>query len=489
MIAGLLDPTKGNIFFGDEDVTELSPEKRGIGLVFQNYALYPHMTVRKNILFPLENMNLKKKSIEEALRKAYLIEDPEKASIYFTYVDQLDSLKNKFRRMESEAKEAYNTQVNIAKSNYKKQKEALKGDKKKISSLKAELKSTLTTLKSNLKTELEGFDATYINDKKNLTPNNIEQIHEDIEKHYESIEKAFEEKKKQIIEEHKSNTETDDLKRKAALEIAIEKAMPESVKLVSKAKETDYKKLMQERAVEMAKLVGIEDQLDKKPAQLSGGQQQRVAIARALVKKPKVLLLDEPLSNLDARLRLQTREEIKRIQQETGITTIFVTHDQEEAMSISDEIVLMNFGEEQQFGAPQSVYDDPKNLFVAKFLGTPPIGLYYGELKDSKVYIDGQMVFESKSLAKEENREVVIGVRPEGYVYSDNGVLPVKRNFVETIGRDISLVASHSKAITESYRIVLSDEDQSNIGSEEVRFNLKKHKTFIFDKEDGRRLA
>ena len=489
MIAGLLDPTKGNIFFGDEDVTELSPEKRGIGLVFQNYALYPHMTVRKNILFPLENMNLRKKSIEEALRKAYLIESPEKADVYFTFVDQLESLKNRYRRMESEAKEAYHTQVNVAKSNFKKQKAELKDQKDQVKTLKAELKTALATLKANLKTELDGFDAKYIEEKTALTPANIDQIHEEIEKQYEAVVKSFEEKKKTIIEEHKSSTETDEMKRKAALEIALEKAMPESVKIVIKAKETDYKKLMHERAVEMAQLVGIEDQLDQKPAQLSGGQQQRVAIARALVKKPKVLLLDEPLSKLDARLRLPIREEIKRIQQETGITTIFVTHDQEEAMSISDEIVLMNFGEEQQFGAPQSVYDDPKNLFVAKFLGTPPIGLYNAELKDAKIYIDGQMVFESKDLSKEKNREVIVGVRPEGYIYNEKGALPVKRNFVETIGRDISLVASHPKAITESYRIVLSDEDQANINSGEVRFNLKKHKTFIFDKEDGRRLA
>ena len=167
LIAGLHEPTYGRIFFGDDDVTRLSPDKRGIGLVFQNYALYPHMTVKQNIMFPLENMQVSRKQ-------------------------------------------------------------------------------------------------------------------------------ALEETKK------------------------------------------------------IAELVGIGTMLERKPAQLSGGQQQRVAIARALVKKPRVLLLDEPLSNLDARLRLQMREEIKRIQRETGITTIFVTHDQEEAMSISDEIVIMNFGKEMQ---------------------------------------------------------------------------------------------------------------------------------------------
>ena len=112
-------------------------------------------------------------------------------------------------------------------------------------------------------------------------------------------------------------------------------------------------------------MVQIDEYLDRKPSELSGGQQQRVAIARALVKKPRVLLLDEPLSNLDARLRLKTREEIRRIQRDVGITTVFVTHDQDEAMSICDEIVVMKDGVAQQIGAPQDIYRDPANLFVA----------------------------------------------------------------------------------------------------------------------------
>ena len=127
---------------------------------------------------------------------------------------------------------------------------------------------------------------------------------------------------------------------------------------------------MNRRVTETAKLVQIEELMDRKPRELSGGQQQRVAIARALVKMPRVLLLDEPLSNLDARLRLQTREEIRKIQKETGITTVFVTHDQEEAMSISDHIAVMRDGVLMQNGRPQEVYDDPANLFVARFLGT-----------------------------------------------------------------------------------------------------------------------
>ena len=157
-------------------------------------------------------------------------------------------------------------------------------------------------------------------------------------------------------------------------------------------------------------MVSLEELLDRKPRELSGGQQQRVAIARALVKMPRVLLLDEPLSNLDARLRLQTREEIRRIQRETKITTIFVTHDQEEALSISDLIVVMKEGILQQIGKPQEVYDQPANLFVAKFLGTPPINVFSGKVTDGQVKIGEETVL----LADLPDQEVTVGIRPEG---------------------------------------------------------------------------
>lgn len=270
---------------------------------------------------------------------------------------------------------------------------------------------------------------------------------------------------------------------------ALKPIVPETIKQVEEARYKDYQKLMHDEAVAMAKLVGIEDQLNKRPAQLSGGQQQRVAIARALVKKPKVLLLDEPLSNLDARLRLQTREEIKRIQKEIGITTVFVTHDQEEAMSISDEIVLMNFGAEQQKGNPQDVYNQPANLFVAKFLGTPQLNLYQGTLKSGKVMLQDQVVFESSALKNKSMDEVLIGVRPEGYEMDEKGTLTLQPQFIEMIGRDVSLVASHPQAQTPSIRIILNSDDFSVKPKQSIKVKLKPHKTFIFEKATGRRLA
>ena len=308
MISGLQTPTEGKIFFGDQDVTALPAEQRGVGLVFQNYALYPHLTVLQNILFPLEN---------------------------------------------------------------------LKG-KDKLT--KAEMKT---------------------------------------------------------------------------------------------------------RAQEAAKLVQIEALLERKPSELSGGQQQRVAIARALVKMPRVLLLDEPLSNLDARLRLQTREEIRRIQKETGITTIFVTHDQEEAMSISDCIVVMKSGVVNQIGKPQQVYDDPVNLFVAKFLGTPPINVFDGTVKGGKLFIGADEVMPVSGVA---DRKVTVGVRPEGFVPDETGGLRCKLLNVEVMGRDVSVVCTHPAFQGAAIRAIVASDAAVARETETVRFRLKPNKVLLFDPETEQRI-
>ena len=308
MISGLEKPTSGQIFFGEDDVTELPPEKRGIGLVFQNYALYPHMTVRQNILFPLQN---------------------------------------------------------------------LKGEDR-------------------------------------LT-----------------------------------------------------------------------KDQMLDRVDEVAKLVQLEQYLDRKPNQMSGGQQQRVAIARALVKMPRVLLLDEPLSNLDARLRLQTREEIRRIQRETGITTIFVTHDQEEAMSISDMIVVMKLGIIQQVGEPQEVYDNPVNLFVSKFLGTPPINVFNGRISDGKLYIGEEEIAPADG---KEDQEVYVGIRPEGFIVDPNGKLTCNLESREVMGRDVSIVSNHPESANPIVRSIVDSESVFDMDAGTIKYNIKKSKMFVFNKETEERV-
>ena len=308
MISGLQKPTSGKIFFGDDDVTELSTENRGIGLVFQNYALYPHMTVRQNIMFPLQN--------------------------------------------------------------------------------------------------LKGKDKMSKND-------------------------------------------------------------------------------MLERALEAARLVQIDELMDRKPSELSGGQQQRVAIARALVKMPRVLLLDEPLSNLDARLRLQTREEIRRIQKETGITTVFVTHDQEEAMSISDMIVVMKLGVVQQIGEPQKVYDDPTNLFVAKFLGTPPINVLSGTVKGGKLLLGGKAILDVPGVS---DQEVYVGIRPEGFIPNENGALECKISNIEVMGRDVSVVSTHEASVNPVIRSIVDADYKVDLAAGTVRYTITPHKLFLFNKETEERV-
>jgi multiple sugar transport system ATP-binding protein len=470
MISGLLYPTQGRIFFGDEDVTELSPEQRGIGLVFQNYALYPHMTVRKNISFPLENMNLKKNNVDQALQKANLTISPKEAKIYYQYLKDATVLKNKYKRLESEAKAVFQSKrLDLTK--------AKQSNSNKL----------VTDLKKQFSQQLKTFQTEYQTALATLTPNNLKELILTINSNYESISKAYQSKKRSLVIQSLFNPFQwvhfqDKLWEK------LSSIVPTQIKHVEEARYKNYSKFIHDEVVAMAKLVGIEDQLKKKPAQLSGGQQQRVAIARALVKKPKVLLLDEPLSNLDARLRLQTREEIKRIQKETGITTVFVTHDQEEAMSISDEIVLMNFGAEQQKGNPQEVYNQPQNLFVAKFLGMPQINLYQATVKQGKAYIQNQVVFESQKLVNVEG-SVLIGVRPEGYDIDEKGPLSLQPQFVEMIGRDMSLVASHPEALTPSIRVVLTTDAFKFNPKELIKMKLKAHKTFVFEKDTGRRLA
>ncbi len=244
------------------------------------------------------------------------------------------------------------------------------------------------------------------------------------------------------------------------------------------------KDVMDKKVMDAARLVQIEKFLERRPAELSGGQQQRVAIARALVKMPKALLLDEPLSNLDARLRLQTREELRRIQRETGITTIFVTHDQEEAMSISDYILVMNSGRLDQYGKPQDIYDDPKNLFVAKFLGTPPINVFEGSIKNKKLVIGEEETLDFDA----PDRDVWAGIRPEAMIPDDAGAFGCELERIEVMGRDTSVVCRHPLCQAPTVRAIIAAERAAGVKPPVARFTLKPSKVLVFDKNTEERI-
>ena len=294
MLCGIIPVSQGQIFFDDKDVTKLPPDQRNIGMVFQNYALYPHMTVAENIAFPLEVQKVKKEE------------------------------------------------------------------------------------------------------------------------------------------------------RKARVE-------------------------------EIAKLVHVDNLLKRYPSELSGGQQQRVAIARAMVKKPQLLLMDEPLSNLDARLRLEMREEIRRIQKETGVTTVFVTHDQEEAMSISDSILLMKDGLLIQSGLCQELYVNPNCLFVAEFLGNPPANkLPASVVERSLSGVEGPV----------ETTAETVAIRPEAFTLDENGT-EAEILFISEMGKDQIVTM---KYLGNTVRAILNL-DEMNVGSgSKIKVGLKKKGVFTFDKE-GRRLS
>ena len=251
------------------------------------------------------------------------------------------------------------------------------------------------------------------------------------------------------------------------------------------------KKVSKEEAKKVAEeymqLTNIEELAEKKPGTLSGGQQQRVAITRALVQKPEVLLLDEPLSNLDARLRLKIREEIRRLVKEVGITTIFVTHDQEEALSISDKIILLNEGVIQQHDDPQNLYLEPNNLFVAKFIGNPIINISEVDVKDGVIHhpaftLQASELVESRFRKELEQGHYYLGLRPEDLVPSENGLFTVTVTAVELIGRERIL---HFTLGEQDIKSIVSVEHKIEEG-DTLSFDLLRHKLFLFDQNGER---
>lgn len=430
MIAGLHKPTDGHIWFGDEDVTNVPPENRGIGLVFQNYALYPHLSVRQNIEFPLDNVRYPGPFGEEKNR------------LY----DAKTDVKTTQKDLASEKKILSKAERSIPVLEARLEKAREVGDENSIEIVQEKLNAAQTAYK--------------------LAEERIPKLEEHLEFAMGEVEKAEAalEKAKADFEELKVND-------------------PEAAKLKARTKLSKEDK--DAIAYEMATVVDIAQFLDRKPKELSGGQQQRVAIARALAKRPRVLLLDEPLSNLDARLRLQTREEIKRIQRETGITTVFVTHDQEEAMSISDFIVVMKLGVIQQIDEPQKVYEEPANLFVAKFLGSPAINVFDGEIKKGELLLNGKAIDKDPAYVGED-RPVKIAVRPESFEYVEKGAnIPIKVTIVEQIGRDIT-VNGYIMGQENHIKAIIPSELRNHIlGKEEVSFRAKR--LYVFE-ETGERI-
>ncbi|MEY9999097.1 ABC transporter ATP-binding protein [Sinorhizobium fredii] len=242
---------------------------------------------------------------------------------------------------------------------------------------------------------------------------------------------------------------------------------------------------IRKEVAEIAALVHIDNLLDRRPAQLSGGQQQRVALARALIRRPDVLLLDEPLANLDAKLRLEMRSEIRRLQKETGITAILVTHDQVEAMSMCDRIAIMKASEIVQIATPSEMYNDPRTAFVASFLGNPPISFLRGRAEGGAFVFGNSIRLTLPALAAIPDGTVLtLGVRPEHFGISGDVQVEGKVAFAETQGREnLYDVVLPDRSVLRSIQPVRND---VAVG-DPVCWSLDSKAALVFA-EDGRRL-
>ncbi|WP_336055099.1 ABC transporter ATP-binding protein [Nitratireductor sp. CH_MIT9313-5] len=231
-----------------------------------------------------------------------------------------------------------------------------------------------------------------------------------------------------------------------------------------------------------AEILNLGDYLDRKPGQLSGGQRQRVAMGRAIVRDPKVFLFDEPLSNLDAKLRIQMRTEIKALHQKLGTTIVYVTHDQIEAMTMADRIVVMNGGNIEQVGTPLELYDRPANKFVAGFIGSPAMSFLEARTDGAVAVLgDGSRL---PIAAREHDRSVTVGIRPECYQRDSAGPLSLSVEVVEPTGPEIHIFG---KIAGEDVRVVLRDRDLPRPG-EELRLSVPVEHVHLFDRDSGVRL-
>jgi sn-glycerol 3-phosphate transport system ATP-binding protein len=242
------------------------------------------------------------------------------------------------------------------------------------------------------------------------------------------------------------------------------------------------KKDIDQKVNEAAKLLQISDYLERKPSMLSGGQRQRVAMGRAIDRNPKIFLFDEPLSNLDAKLRIQMRLEIKKLQQKVGVTSIFVTHDQTEAMTLADKLAVINNGIIEQLATPIEIYNNPKSLFVAGFIGSPQMNFIDGELKNNTLSAEG---FEIKNVKSDFNGDITLGIRPEHLSQSDNGLINLNVDLVEQLGSDNLVYGQLKDKKDFCYRcpgnLIIKKGDKLSL-------NIDSENYFIFDKSSGKRV-
>ncbi|UZW64102.1 ATP-binding cassette domain-containing protein [Mycoplasmopsis synoviae] len=367
-IAGLDTATSGQIYINGADVTYSEPIDRDITMVFQNYALFPHLSVRKNITFGLDA-------------------NPSKIGKEAKYYKEEKFIKNKINNL----KQIQNDIVNLLKIKQKNQ--ALLEKIQKHQAIYDKLKNKQSKKALSLFFKINGWKSVYqINTKKIAA-----------------------------LESDKENAQG------YGVEVESWKKKLEEVKLkkAQAAKEDNKKEIKEAKLKEVSEILGLDYYLDRKPAALSGGQRQRVALGRSIVSNPTLFLMDEPLSNLDAKLRASMRSEIRKIHERVNAATVYVTHDQIEAMTMSDKIAIMSDGFIQQIGSPDEVYKNPANLFVAQFIGNPTMNLFEGRFKDGHFVSNDWKVllpnWKTKNIMPDV--DIVFGIRPQD-IYLTNDDYP-----------------------------------------------------------------
>ena len=485
MIAGLEDITSGQLFIDGAFINNTAPKDRDIAMVFQSYALYPHMSVYRNMAFalklrkikfplyePNEEINKIRENNYELFRQIKQINRKiKKHNESEELLLQRDELYEEIFAAEEKIKSLSKPIVGInyleieqGEKKLAKLKERLAKNKKECDSYISELEKAnaiLPSLEEGQKKEKEEEYISQLNLAIKIFQNGIEQKEQQI--------KSLEDE----LEYYRNNE------------------VPLTVYRKHNAYEIDLE------VYKASKILDLGRYLFRKPAALSGGQRQRVALGRAIVRKPKVFLMDEPLSNLDAKLRVQTREEISKIHERVGATTIYVTHDQTEALTMADRIVIMKDGYVQQIGAPNEVYNNPVNMFVAGFIGSPSMNFLKGHYEDGYFVLDGEEDIKIKlnathqKLLKGHEENIVLGVRPEnvtlkGDLTNEEPSSDLKGtcDYAELLGYELVIYT-----YVNGQKILLKAPAKTNIeAGNDITFNLDEKVLYFFDGNTSERI-
>ena len=452
MIAGLEDISSGELYIGGNYVNSVVPKDRDIAMVFQNYALYPHMTVYGNMAFALK------------LRK-----------IPCPLYSNLEEAKPIYDKIEELRK-----QVKTIDKYFKKHQD------------------DYSRLEEREKLFSEIFDLV---EEANKVLKPVYGISERDIKHNQFMIDVINDEIK-IIERKLSNPNLAEVQRKVLTESKEQKT--NQVKLFTEKLEyyktnevplfKNRKLTKQEIDLEVnkaAQSIDLVKYLYRKPAALSGGQRQRVALGRAIVRKPKVFLMDEPLSNLDAKLRVQTRSEISKIHEKAGATTVYVTHDQTEAMTMADRIVVMKDGYIQQVGTPSEIYNDPNNKFVGGFVGSPAMNFLLGEIKNQEFVIGEhklKLTNKQKELLKNyEGKKVYLGVRPETFVLAEkdgDDVWEGECDYSELLGYELILYTY----VNDQKLILKTPAEEGMKSYTHIKYKFNMDKLYFFDEKSEERI-